>query len=206
MHSFLQYSISLRYISGSACWGAFNTSRAKRWPTVVLFVFFTKFTQSNSISNRSCTSSFYFLITHQPNYRRNNNFSFKYCFEMCLIRKSYIGRLYEPYHGLYAAFQALAPSRCHPFFTLNKAIHGVFFGSLVTIMPNLPPATYKASRSRRLFVYNLLHSFYCFEYNFTVVVALYFHGNFMVDDKLQDRKWLSAYNWVLCIYNSCSSS
>ena len=121
MHSFLQYSISLRYISGSACWGASNTSRAKRWPTVVLFVFFTKFTQSNSISNRSCTSSFYFLITHQPNYWRNNNFSFKYCFEMCLIRKSYIGRLYEPYHGLYAAFQALAPSRCHPFFHTQQS-------------------------------------------------------------------------------------
>ena len=28
---------------------------------------------------------------------------------------------------------------------------------------------------------------------------LYFQENFMVNDKLQDRKWLSAYNRVLCI-------
>ena len=83
-------------------------------------------------------------------------------------------------------------------FALNKAIHGMFFGSLVTISE---PSS--SSRSRRLFVSNLLHSFYCFEYNFTVTVTLYFQENFMVDDKLQDRKWLSAYNRVLCIYNSC---
>ena len=92
-------------------------------------------------------------------------------------------------------------SRC--FFALNKAINGCFFGSLVTIVTNLPPATYEASQSRRLFVSNLSHSFYCFEYNFTVTVTLYFHENFMVDDKLEDQKWLSAYNRVLCIYNSC---
>ena len=49
---------------------------------------------------------------------------------------------------------------------------------------NLPPATYEASRSRRLFLSNLLQSFYCFEYNFTVTVTLYFHENFIVDDKL----------------------
>ena len=35
----------------------------------------------------------------------------------------------------------------------------MFFGSLVTIMKNLPPAMYEASRSRCLFVSNLLHSF-----------------------------------------------
>ena len=29
-----------------------------------------------------------------------------------------------------------------------------------------------------------MHSFYCFEYNFTVTVTLYFHEHFMVDDKL----------------------
>ena len=40
---------------------------------------------------------------------------------------------------------------------LIKAIHRMFFGSLVTIITNLPPAAYKASRSRRLFVSNLLH-------------------------------------------------
>ena len=61
----------------------------------------------------------------------------------------------------------------------------------MTIM-NLPPATYEASPSRHLFVSNLLNSNYCFEYNFTVTVTLYLHENFMVDDKLQDRKWLSA--------------
>ena len=33
----------------------------------------------------------------------------------------------------------------------------------MTIM-NLPPATYEASRSRHLFVSNLLNSNYCFEY------------------------------------------
>ena len=43
----------------------------------------------------------------------------------------------------------------------------------------------------------------CFEYNFTATVTLYFHKNFMVDYKLQDRKWLSAYIRVLWIYNSC---
>ena len=43
----------------------------------------------------------------------------------------------------------------------------------------------------------------CFEYNFTATVTLYFHENFMVDDKLQDQKWLSAYIRVLWIYNSC---
>ena len=79
----------------------------------------------------------------------------------------------------------------------------MFFGSLVTIITNLPTAPYEASRSCRLFVDNLLHSFYCFEYNLTVTVTLYFHENFMVDVKLQDRKWLSACNQVLCIYNSC---
>ena len=89
------------------------------------------------------------------------------------------------------------------FFALNKAIHGMFFGSLVTIITNLPPATYEDSRLLRLFVSNLWHLFYCFEYNFTITVALYFHENFMVDVKLQDRKWLLAYNRVLCIYNSC---
>ena len=64
----------------------------------------------------------------------------------------------------------------------------------MTIMTNLPRATYEASRSRRLFVSNLLHSF---EYNFTVIVTLYFHENFMVEDKLQDRKWLSAYAFTI---------
>ena len=68
------------------------------------------------------------------------------------------------------------------------------------IITNLPPATWKASRLRRLFVSNLLHSYYCFEYNFTVIVTLYFHKNFMGDDK--PRKWLSAYNRVLCICNN----
>ena len=94
-------------------------------------------------------------------------------------------------------------SRCHPFFRAQQSNKRIFFGSLVTIVTNLPPATYEASQSRRLFVSNLFHSFYCFEYNFTVTVTLYFHENFMVDDKLEDRKWLSAYNRVLCIYNSC---
>ena len=73
-HSFLQYSISFRYIAGSAPWGASNTLRAKRWPAVVLFVFFTKFTKSNSISNGSYTKLFYFLVTHRLNYQRNDYF------------------------------------------------------------------------------------------------------------------------------------
>ena len=67
-------------------------------------------------------------------------------------------------------------------------------------------ATVEELNSYKGFVSNLLHSFYCFEYNFTVTVTLYFHENFMVDDKLQDRKLLSAYNRVLCICNSCWSS
>ena len=72
------------------------------------------------------------------------------------------------------------------------------------IITNLPPVMYETPPSRRLFVSNLLHLFYCFEYNVTVTFTLYFHKNFMVDDKLQDRKWLSAYNRVLCInFNLC---
>jgi len=172
-HLLLQYSVSLRYFAGSACWGASNTSRAKRWPALARFVVFTKFTQSNSISNRSYTNSFYFLITHRLNYRRNDYFSSKYCSQR---------------------FKVYLRQDVIHFFALNKAIHGMFFGSLVTIMTNLPRATYEASRSRRLFVSNLLHSY---EYNFTVTVTLYFHENFMVDDKLQDRKWLSAYAFTI---------
>ena len=61
---------------------------------------------------------------------------------------------------LQPAFQGLAPSRCYPFFVLNKAIHGIIFEGLVTIITNLPPATYKASRSCYLFVSTLLDSFY----------------------------------------------
>ena len=71
------------------------------------------------------------------------------------------------------------------------------------IITNLPPAMYEASRSRCLFVSNVLHSFFCLEYNFTVTVTLYFRENFMVDNKVHDQKWLLAYNRVLCIYNLC---
>jgi len=115
-HSLLAYNVSLRYIAGSVCWGASNTSRAKRWPAVVLFVFFTKFTQSNSISNRSYIKSFYFLITHWLNYRRNNYFLLKHCSQRFKVK--------------------LREDVIH-FFALNK---GMFFGSLVTIITNLPPA------------------------------------------------------------------
>ena len=55
----------------------------------------------------------------------------------------------------------------------------------MTNLTNLPPAAYEASRSCRLFLSNLLHSFYCFEHNFTVTVTLYFHENFMVDDNFK---------------------
>ena len=44
----------------------------------------------------------------------------------------------------------------------------------MTNVTNLPPAAYEASRSCRLFLSNLLHSFYCFEYNFTVTVIWIF--------------------------------
>ena len=71
------------------------------------------------------------------------------------------------------------------------------FGSLVTIITNLPPATvpatYEASRSCRLFVSNLLHSFYCFEYNFTVTVTLHFHINIswlMINFKTEHDYWI----------------
>ena len=56
------------------------------------------------------------------------------------------------------------------------------------IITNLPPVTYEAPRSRRLFVSNLLHLFYCFEYNFSVDVNLYFYENFMIEDKRQGPK------------------
>ena len=99
---------------------------------------------------------------------------------------------------LQPAFQGLVPSRCHPFFRAQQSnTRNVFWepGD-----DHNETSSNEASRSRCLFVPNLLHSFYCFEYNFTVTVTLYFHQNFMVDDKLQDRKWLSAYNLVLCYY------
>ena len=82
---------------------------------------------------------------------------------------------------LQPAFQGLAFIH---FFALNKAIHRLFLGSLVTIIANVTQATCKASRSRCLFVSNLLHSYYCFEYNFTVRVTWYFHENFKLNDKL----------------------
>ena len=56
----------------------------------------------------------------------------------------------------------------------------------MTITANLPPATHEASRSCRLFVSNLLCSFYCFEYNFTVTVTLYFYENFMVNNNTEN--------------------
>ena len=170
------------YLAGSACWGASNTSRAKRWPAVVLFIFFAKFTQSNLISNRGYTKLFYFLITHWLNYRRNDYFSSKYCRQRlkALLRQDVIH-----------------------FFALNKAIPGMFFWEPGDDRNEPSSNDVEASRSRRLFLSNLLHSSDCFEYNFTVTVTLYFHENFMVDDKLQDRKWLSAYNRVLCICSSC---
>ena len=70
------------------------------------------------------------------------------------------------------------------------------------IITNLPPAAYEASRSCRLFVSNyLLHSFYCFEYNLTITVTVYFRENF--NDKLQDRKWLllitEYYAFTICV-------
>ena len=92
---------------------------------------------------------------------------------------------------LQPAFQGLASSRCHPFFRAQKAIHGLFLGSLVTIITNVTQATCEASRSRRLFVSNLLHSYYCFEYNFTVRVTWYFHENFKLNDKLALGLYLS---------------
>ena len=62
----------------------------------------------------------------------------------------------------------------------------------MTIITNLPPALYEASRSRLLFVSNLLHSFYCFEYNFTVTVTLYFHENSWstINFKTENGSWL----------------
>ena len=104
---------------------------------------------------------------------------------------------------LQPAFQGFAPSRCHPFFRAQQSNTRNVFGEPGDDHNELLPATYKASRSHCLFLANILHSFYCFGYNFTVTVTLYFHENFMVDDKLQGRKWLSAYDRVLCIYNSC---
>ena len=83
------------------------------------------------------------------------------------------------------------------FFVVNKAINGCFFRGLVTILTNLPPATYEASRSRRLFLSNLFHSFYWYEYNFTVTVTLYFHENFMV--KTENGSWLITEYYALTI-------
>ena len=64
-----------------------------------------------------------------------------------------------------------------------------------------------ASRSRRLFVSNLLHLFYCFEYNFPVTVKLYFTkiSWSTIDFKTKNGSRLIA-EYVLCIYNSCWSS
>ena len=73
------------------------------------------------------------------------------------------------------------------FFTLNKAIHGMFFWERGDDHNDPSSSDVQASRSCCLFVSNLLHSFYCFEYNFPVTVNLYFYENFMVDNKLQGK-------------------
>ena len=96
------------------------------------------------------------------------------------------------------AFQGLAPWKCHPFYRAQQSNTRNVFGSLVTIITNLPPAH---GHLGCLFLIFCIHFI-----AFTGTVTLYFHENFKVDDKLQDRKWLSAYNRVLCIYNSCWSS
>ena len=101
-HFFLQYGLSWRYVANFAWWVASNTSRAKQRPVVLLFVFFTKFTQSNSIFNRSYSKSFYFLVTHRLNYRRNDYFSSKHCSQH---------------------FKVLLRQDVIHFFALKKAIH-----------------------------------------------------------------------------------
>ena len=53
-----------------------------------------------------------------------------------------------------------------------------------SIITNITQVTCEVSQSRCLFVSNLLHSYYCFEYNFTVRVTWYFHENFKLNDKL----------------------
>ena len=88
---------------------------------------------------------------------------------------------------LQPAFQGLAPSRFHSFFCAKQSNTGDIFWEPGD--DNEPSCS--DVRSRRLFVSNLLHSFYCFEYNFTVTVTLYFHENSMVDVKLQDHSFLS---------------
>ena len=113
-----------------------------------------------------------FLVTHRLNYQRN------------IISRQ----------NTAASVSRLSSIKMSSIFSLNKAIHRMFFGSLVMIITNLPPATHEASRSHHLFISDLLQSFYCFEYNFVAIVTLYFHKNLMVNDKLQDRKWLLAYN------------
>ena len=72
---------------------------------------------------------------------------------------------------LQPAFQGLAPSRCHPFFRAQQSnTRNVFWEPGDN---HNEPSSNEASRSRCLFVSNLLRSFYCFEYNFTVTVTYY---------------------------------
>ena len=61
-----------------------------------------------------------------------------------------------PIKILQPAFQGLAPWRSHPFFPAQQSNTWKDFGSLVTIITNLPPVTYEASQSRHLFVSNSL--------------------------------------------------
>ena len=107
---------------------------------------------------------------------------------------------------LQPVFQGLAPSRCHPFFRVEESNTWNAFWEPGDDHNEPSSTDVRNLWSCCFFVSNLLHSSYCSEYNFTVTVTLYFHENFMVDEKLQDQKRLSAYNWVLCIYNSCWSS
>ena len=95
--------------------------------------------QSNSISNRSYIKSFVVLFSHYSSTELSKE-------------QLFLVEILQP------AFQGLGEDVIH-FFVLNKAIHGMFFGSLVTI--NKPSSS---SRSCRLFVSNHLFLIFCIHF------------------------------------------
>ena len=71
----------------------------------------------------------------------------------------------------------VAPSRCRPFFRTQQSNTQNVFWEPGDNHNEPSSSAVEASQSRCLLVSNLLHSFYCFECNFTVTVTLYFHEN-----------------------------
>ena len=130
-HLFLQYIVSLRYIAGSACWGASNTSRPSH-------------TMTCCCSLRLLYKVHAIELNLQSQLHQVVLFSYYSSTEQLFLVE-----ILQP------AFHGLAQSRCYPCFHAQQSnTQNVFWEPGDD--HNEPPATYETSRSRRLLVSNLL--------------------------------------------------